>query len=77
MPDNAGIYLDTSGGMTKRPVSGAWSAVIDQDISDAIASHAVLPDVHHPANAGITGTKTLGGFKFTSTNGLLTGFEPV
>lgn len=27
--------------------------------------------------AGITGSKTIGGFKFTFTNGLLTGFEPV
>ncbi len=42
----------------------------------ALVIHSALPDAHHPANAGITGTKTLGGFKFTFTNGLLTGFEP-
>ncbi len=50
--------------------------VTDTELAAAIAAHAALPNAHHPANVGVTGTKTLGGFKFTFTNGLLTGFEP-
>mgnify|MGYP001605326871 CR=1 FL=1 len=61
----------------KRTDPPSSDMVSDSELATAIATHAALPNVHHPANVGITGTKTIGGFKFTFTNGLLTGFEPV
>ena len=51
---------------------------IESMASDAeLAAHVALPDAHHPANVGITGSKVVGGFRLTFTNGLLTGFEAV
>lgn len=49
----------------------------DVEVASAVVAHTALPNAHHPANVGITGSKTLGGYKFTFTNGLLTGLEPV
>ncbi len=58
-------------------LTSGWSLLrTDPPIAEVLAAHTALPDAHHLHNVGITGTKTLGGFKFTFTNGLLTGFEP-
>lgn len=61
-----------------RSSDAGWSLIYTAaGISDAIAAHAALPNIHHSANVGITGTRTVGGFRLTFTNGLLTGFEAV
>jgi hypothetical protein len=52
------------------------SLATDVEVASAISTHSALPDVHHPANVGLTGTRTVGGYTFTFTNGLLTGFSP-
>ena len=36
-----------------------------------------LPDIVTLLNNGITGSKTVGGYKFTFNHGILTGFEAV
>lgn len=88
MPDELRTFrvIPNAQGMAIEELTDSWQPVVslptpdmasDEEVAVAIASHAVLPDAHHPANVGITGTKTIGGFKFTFTNGLLTGFEPV
>lgn len=69
------IFAPSSSGFTKVQDIPAPPSLAD--VSSAIVAHAALPNAHHPANVGITGSKTIGGFKFTFTNGLLTGFEPV
>ena len=57
------------------PAPGGMASEVE--LANAIVAHAALPNVHHPANVGVTGSKTVGGFRLTFTNGLLTGFEPV
>lgn len=47
------------------------------DVIGAIATHSAIPSAHHPVNVGISGSKVVGGYKLTFTNGLLTGFEQV
>lgn len=51
--------------------------VLAATLAQAITDHTALPNVHHPANVGVSGSKTVGGYRLTFTNGLLTGFEPV
>ena len=62
-----------------RPVvtTPASSMATDAELTAAIATHAALPDAHHLANAGMTGSKVVGGYRLTFTNGLLTNFEQV
>uniref|UniRef100_A0A6M3JUX5 Uncharacterized protein n=1 Tax=viral metagenome TaxID=1070528 RepID=A0A6M3JUX5_9ZZZZ len=66
------------------PNDGGWVKVrtdpiplAQTDIDTAIAVHTSLPNAHHPANAGITGSRTVGNFRLTFQNGLLTGFDPI
>jgi len=95
MADDTGIWLDTSEGMKKRSVNSTWATVIDQDILEAIGTHAALPNAHHPkththttcgninftgtissgGEAGITGSRVIGGHTLTFKNGLLVGYQ--
>ena len=65
-------------------VDGEWEMVASEpspatpsDIATAIADHAAIATAHHPIPDGLTGSKTIGGYKLTFTAGLLTGFEVV
>ena len=72
-----------------KPSNGAWykwngsgwdltsDPINETELNAAINAHAALPDVHHPANVGVTGSKTIGSYKLTFTDGLLTKFENV
>ena len=80
IPDGSFEYYEaTTSGWVKVLTIPAFALASHShpEVGETISAHAALSDVHHPANAGITGSKTIGGYKFTFTNGLLTGFEPV
>lgn len=66
------------------PSDGGW-ALVKTVPAPALANHthATLGDINFTGtisangDTGITGSKTIGGFKITFKNGLLTGFDPV
>ncbi len=64
------------------PTDGSWTKVRTipapaqlADITAAIAAHIATENAHHVL--GLTGQRTVGGYKFTFTKGILTGFEQV
>ena len=80
------VIPNPDGIVTVDELTDAWHPLVvtpgenmasDAEVAAAIMAHAALPNAHHPANVGVTGTKTVGSYKFTFTNGLLTGFEQV
>lgn len=86
-PTDAGrfLWLKHVGGKRQwhEKTDGGWILVHEDeifqssDITDAIAAHAAISTAHHAIPSGITGSKTIGGYKLTFTAGLLTGFEAV
>ena len=74
-PDGSTVWWELTDGWHLLRTDPAEPMASDAELAIAIAKHAALPNVHHSANAGITGSRTVGGYKLTFTNGLLTGFE--
>ncbi len=61
-----------------QPPADEWVKVSETTaLNLAISIHAALPNVHHLANVGVSGSKVVSGYRLTFTNGLLTGFELV
>ncbi len=52
-----------------KPSTGEWRELDGGEGTEWVVSHT--------QPVGITGTKELGGYRFTFTKGILTGFEPV
>ena len=71
-PDGSVEYYELGEGSVWMLKYTAPVFVLPSDLS----THAALPNIHHPANVGVTGIRTVGGFRLTFTSGLLTGFEP-
>ena len=64
------------------PADGGWQLVRTDpappstaDIDSAIATHSADDDAHHVL--GLTGSRTIGGYRLTFTKGILTGLEAV
>ena len=77
-PDGSTVWWElTDVWRVKKVDPPASNMATDVELADAITTHANLPNAHHPANVGVSGSKVVGGFRLTFTNGLLTGFEPV
>lgn len=65
-------YIPSAGGFVKE------RSVPAPALSDHThAGLSQLQNIITLLSSGITGSKTIGGYRFTFTNGLLTGFEPV